>query len=142
MRDYETLQKVYTDLLSKREASKVAANLERRQIGEQFNVLDPARLPERPFSPNRPLILLAGLAAGLAFGAGLAGWLEYRDTSLRSDADITATLALPLLAEVPVIQTPVERRRRRARMVALSFATGTLVLVVALLVWRFSLIAT
>jgi hypothetical protein len=87
--------------LSKREQSKVAANLERRQIGEQFSVLDPARLPEKPFSPNRPLFLLIGLVAGLALGGALAGWLEYRDTSLRSDADVTATLALPVLASVP-----------------------------------------
>ncbi|HEY6360345.1 MAG TPA: GNVR domain-containing protein [Vicinamibacterales bacterium] len=100
-RDYDTLQKVYADLLSKREQSKVAANLERRQIGEQFTVLDPARLPEKPFSPNRPLVLLVGLIAGLVLGGGLAGWLEYRDTSLRSPADVAATLALPVLAVVP-----------------------------------------
>ena len=140
-RDYETLQKMYTDLLAKREQSKVAANLERRQIGEQFNVLDPARLPERPFSPNRPLLLLAGLAAGLVFGAGLAGLLEFRDTTLRSDADIRATLALPLLGEVPVIQTISERRRRRARFITLSFATTSLVVAAVFLVWKFSLIA-
>jgi polysaccharide chain length determinant protein (PEP-CTERM system associated) len=141
-RDYETLQKMYTDLLSKREQSKVAANLERRQIGEQFNVLDPARVPERPFSPNRPLLLLAGLAVGLLVGTGLAGWREYRDTSLRSDADIRAALGLPLLGEVPVIQTVVERRRRRTKVLALSFATGTLVVAAVFLAWRFSMIAT
>lgn len=140
-RDYETLQKMYTDLLSKREQSKVAANLERRQIGEQFNVLDPARLPERPFSPNRPVLLLASLAVGLAFGAGIAGLLEFRDTTLRSDADIRAALALPLLGELPVIQTLVERRRRRARVLTVSFATTSLVIAAVFLVWKFSLIA-
>ena len=140
-RDYETLQKMYTDLLSKREQSKVAANLERRQIGEQFNVLDPARLPERPFSPNRPVLLLGGLAAGLAFGVGLAGLLEFRDTTLRSDADIRAALALPLLGELPVIQTLSERRRRRARVLTVSFATTSLVIAAVFLVWKFSLIA-
>jgi polysaccharide chain length determinant protein (PEP-CTERM system associated) len=124
-RDYETLQKVYTDLLSKREQSQVAANLERRQIGEQFSVLDPARLPEKPFSPNRPLFLLIGLVAGLTLGAGLAGWLEYRDTSLRSDADVSATLALPVLARVPV-RPSVEQPRDRIRDLARSFTAGTL----------------
>ncbi len=140
-RDYETMQKMYTDLLSKREQSKVAANLERRQIGEQFNVLDPARLPERPFSPNRPLLFLGGLGVGLLFGAGIAGLLEFRDTTLRSDADVRAALALPLLGEVPVIQTLSERRRRRARVVTLSFATTSLVIAAVFLVWKFSLIA-
>jgi polysaccharide chain length determinant protein (PEP-CTERM system associated) len=124
-RDYETLQRVYTDLLSKREQSKVAANLERRQIGEQFIVLDPARLPERPFSPNRPLLLLVGLLAGLMLGGGLAGWLEYRDTSLRSEADVSATLALPVLARVPV-RAAVGQPGGQIRDGILSLAAGTL----------------
>ena len=47
-RDYETLKQTYTSLLSKKEDSKLAANLERGQIGEQFRILDPASLPERP----------------------------------------------------------------------------------------------
>jgi polysaccharide chain length determinant protein (PEP-CTERM system associated) len=141
-RDYETLQKMYTDLLSKREQSKVAANLERRQIGEQFNVLDPARLPERPFSPNRPVILAGGLALGLLIGFAFAGWFEYRDRSLRCHADVRAALDLPVLGEIPVLQTVVEWRRRRTRRIALSLATCTLVLAAAVLVaWRFSTLA-
>jgi polysaccharide chain length determinant protein (PEP-CTERM system associated) len=140
-RDYETLQKVYTDLLSKREQSKVAANLERRQIGEHFSVLDPARLPEKPFSPNRPLLLLAGLGAGLGLGLALAGWLEFRDTSLRSETDISAALQLPMLAVVPVIRTARERRRRRLRLIAVSLTASTLALMVAFLVWKLSGIA-
>ena len=37
-RDYDTLQKNYQSLLSKQEDSKVAANIESRQIGEQFRL--------------------------------------------------------------------------------------------------------
>ena len=58
-RDHETVQKMYTDLLAKNEESKIAANLERRQIGEQFKILDAARPAEKPFSPNRIVINLA-----------------------------------------------------------------------------------
>ena len=64
-RDYDTLQANYEQLLAKSEDSKVAANLERRQIGEQFRVLDPARVPERPVSPNRIQINGMGAALGL-----------------------------------------------------------------------------
>jgi polysaccharide chain length determinant protein (PEP-CTERM system associated) len=138
MRDYETLQKVYADLLSKKEQSKVAANLERRQIGEHFSVLDPARLPEQPFSPNRPLMLLAGLVAGLTLGLAIAGWLEFRDTSLRSETDITAALQLPMLAVVPVIRTARERRHGRLRLITLSVTGSALALVAAVLMWKLS----
>src|SRR2546430_5390106 len=82
-RDYETLQKVYTSLLTKKEDSKVAANLERRQIGEQFKILDPARLPEKPASPNRGQMNLLGAMAGLALGVGLAAPLDYRDATIK-----------------------------------------------------------
>ena len=44
-RDYSTLQAAYTSLLMKREDSMIAANLERRQIGEQFKLLEPRRCP-------------------------------------------------------------------------------------------------
>ena len=53
-RDYETLQRQYRSLLEKYEESKIAANLERRQIGEQFRILDPARVPERPYRHRAP----------------------------------------------------------------------------------------
>src|SRR5690606_27290437 len=49
-RDYSTLQSQYQSLAQKREDSKLAANLERRQIGEQFRIIDPASLPVRPFN--------------------------------------------------------------------------------------------
>jgi len=68
MLDYEMLTATYKDLFAKREQARVAANLERRQIGEQFRLLDPARLPERPISPNRTNITLLGAVAGFCLG--------------------------------------------------------------------------
>ena len=50
--EYEVQQATFKDLLAKIEESRLAANLERRQIGEQFKLLDPARLPERPIAPD------------------------------------------------------------------------------------------
>lgn len=66
--EYDTMSTVFRDLLTKREAAKMAANLERRQIGEQFKLLDAARQPERPFTPNRPFMMLVGAGAGLCLG--------------------------------------------------------------------------
>lgn len=122
MRDYDTLRAVYTDLLSKRENSKVAANLERRQIGEQFRVLDPARRPERPFSPNRPYYTALGTVVGLLFGVAIIALGELRDTTFHRDDDVTQSLGLPVLAVVPRMLNRAERRRRRLNTLALTGA--------------------
>ena len=129
-RDYQTLQQIYTGLLGKKEDSNIAANLERRQIGEQFKVLDPARAAERPFSPNRLRMNVTGAVAGLLIGLCLAALLEYRDTSLRSEEDVVRTLSLPVLAVIPLMESPQEQRQRRRRLVFVS-AAGVLGLVAA-----------
>jgi len=119
-RDYRTLQTTYTSLLAKKEDSKVAANLERRQIGEQFKILDPARLPERPTSPNRPQLQSMGLAAGIGFGVALLALIEYLDKTIKSEADVMAALNLLVLATVPILPDVGRRFARRRLMIAAS----------------------
>ncbi|HXT71082.1 MAG TPA: hypothetical protein VN700_15070 [Vicinamibacterales bacterium] len=50
----------------------MAVNLERRQIREQFNLLDPAQVPQRPIGPTRLQMTLLGGAAGIATAVLLA----------------------------------------------------------------------
>jgi polysaccharide chain length determinant protein (PEP-CTERM system associated) len=143
MRDYGTLQETYTSLLVKSQASDIAANLERRQIGEQFRLLDPPRLPQRPISPNRPRMTLMGLLAGLAFGLGMAALLEYRDTTFATDSDLVSTLSVPVLAVVPAMFTARERQRaRRVRRLAWSVAGMVLVAGGGLAAWKLWLVDT
>jgi capsular polysaccharide biosynthesis protein len=136
-RDYETLRQRYQNLLSKREDARIAANLERRQIGEQFRIVDAARLPERPTSPNRLRMNLLGMLAGLGLGVLLAALLEYRDASLRTDNDVVSVLALPVLAVVPLLLTDVERRARRRRRLLMSTAVVAIACVgLAAVLWQ------
>ncbi len=111
-RDYSTIQASYQSLLAKKQESQIAANLERRQIGEQFKVLDPARLPEKPSSPDRPKLYLLGLAIALAAGAAWAAAAEYFDRALRSEEDVRLVLNIPVLATFPNIR-PSSRPKRR-----------------------------
>jgi polysaccharide chain length determinant protein (PEP-CTERM system associated) len=124
-RDYQTALQFYNDLLAKKSLASMATDLERRQQGEQFQVMDAANLPEKPTWPNRPLIALAGLAGGIALGLLLALLLEAKDQSLRTESDILTLLKVPILARVPIAgksisasfwnRTPRPRLTRRER---------------------------
>ncbi len=134
-RDYETFQQNYRSLLVKKQESQVAANLERRQIGEQFKTIDAARLPEKPSSPDRPKLYAMGLVAALAVGLLFAGVAEYRDNALRSEADVKLVLNLFVLATVPVLE-PVQPIGRRRRLLAVSMTAGVVLAGVAAAAWK------
>jgi polysaccharide chain length determinant protein (PEP-CTERM system associated) len=139
-RDYDTIRQLYQGLLGKYEASKISANLERRQQSEQFRVLEPASLPEKPFSPDRLRLNLMGAAFGLALGLALAALLEYFDTSMRTESDVLVALALPVLALVPHVVGEGERRRRRRRRLVWGLtAATTVVTALAGAVWMLRL---
>jgi polysaccharide chain length determinant protein (PEP-CTERM system associated) len=130
-RDYDILQASYNDLLRKNENSKLAVSLERRQIGEQFKIIDGARLPERPVSPDRPRIIGMGAAIGLGFGLALVALLEYRDSSLKNDTDVVVSLALPVLALIPAMITKAEERARVRRRWGVALGSAVVLVVVA-----------
>jgi polysaccharide chain length determinant protein (PEP-CTERM system associated) len=103
-RDYQTALDFYNDLLRKRTQSVMATDLERRQQGEQFLVLDPANLPERPSYPNKRLFAFGGFAGGLSLGVAIAALFEFRDSSsVRSELDVESSTRLPVLATIPLL---------------------------------------
>jgi protein tyrosine kinase modulator len=133
-RDYDTLQTVYKGLLSKKEDSRIATNVERRQIGEQFKIIEPPVLPQTPVSPDRLRLNLAGLIGGLLCGLGLVALLEYLDRSLASDTDVTATLHVPVLAMIPLLGSA--RAARRRQEIAVSAAGFAALVFAAAVAWR------
>ncbi|HEY1994711.1 MAG TPA: Wzz/FepE/Etk N-terminal domain-containing protein [Edaphobacter sp.] len=99
-RDNQMAQAFYDDLLNKIQTAKMAVDLEKRQQGEQFRVMDEPNLPESPSSPKRPVYVAGGLAAGLFLGLLIVGTLEYMDTAVRSERDIWAFTKLPTLGVI------------------------------------------
>jgi polysaccharide chain length determinant protein (PEP-CTERM system associated) len=106
MRDYQKLNENYLTLLNKKLGAEMTTRLERRWKGERFRILDPAHLPDRPFSPNVPLLLVAGAFLGLVVGVGASVAMEYSDPTIKSTEDLQALLPHPVLARVPRLSRP------------------------------------
>ena len=112
-RDYDNTQKTYDSLLARKQEAEVAANMERQQKGEQFRILDPARLPDKPQSPDMRKLFLMCAMAGLGLGGGLIFLLEFLDKSVKKLESVTKKLGIPLLVAVPKIDHPQDVRKRR-----------------------------
>lgn len=103
VQEYSNTKLAYDALIKKSEEAQQAENLERRQKGEQFRVVDPARVPESPVQPKIPQVLLIGLFGGIACGLGGIFAREQLDRSFRDPEDLEATLGFKVLANIPKI---------------------------------------
>lgn len=100
-RDYENMKNNYRALLDKRLNARVAENLEKRQKGAQFRVLDTANFPRVPEKPNRPRIMILGLLFGCAIGTGIVLLKELLNPQFRRPEDVEHILEPQLLAVIP-----------------------------------------
>jgi len=112
-RDYSNIKGTYDSVLNRKLEAEISVNLEKKQKGEQFRILDPARLPEKPIKPDINRLFILVLAAGLAVGCGLIFLLECFDTSFRRPEDIDSLLGLPVLAILPSVIHPEDIKRKR-----------------------------
>jgi polysaccharide biosynthesis transport protein len=124
-RDHDILQTQYTALLDKKLAAEMSTALEKHQKGERFVVLDRAQTPEKPYAPNRLLIVLAGLMAGCVAGVGLIAGAESSDDSIRTESQAVQLSGKPILSTIPRIETSKQRFARQLR--ALAMLGGTMV---------------
>jgi succinoglycan biosynthesis transport protein ExoP len=100
-RDYDMLKANYQSLLDKNLQAEMAENLERKQKGEQFIILDPAIRPEKPIKPNGKKILLMGGFLGIMLGIGLTFLRESLDQSFRTVPVVEGNLGIPVVAALP-----------------------------------------
>ena len=115
-RDYENARLKYAEIRSKQVEAKTAQDLEADRKGERFTLIDPPLPPEEPVSPNRFLILIAGIVLSAGFAIGLLWYLETMDTTVRGRGDLFNLTGIPPLALVPHIGTLAEERAARKRM--------------------------
>jgi polysaccharide chain length determinant protein (PEP-CTERM system associated) len=100
-RDYEISKANYQSLLNKIFAADMATDMERNQKSERFTILDPARVPEKPVSPNRPLLGTGGCLLAVALSVAFFLLLEIRKNRLIGEWELPEGVAV--LGRVPII---------------------------------------
>jgi len=100
-RDYDISLANYQALLEKKMNAKLAENLEKRQKGERFKVINSANLPEKPFRPNKPAIVFAGAAMGIGLGVCVILFIEFLNPAYRTKEELAEGVDIPVLATVP-----------------------------------------
>lgn len=131
-RGYDESKANYNSLLQKQNQSELATNLEQRQQGEQFRIIDPPSLPDKPSAPDHFLLSFGGLALGMVVGLGLAALLEMTNLRIRQEKDLEGLVPARVLVRIPHLSTPGEGRLRlRFRWMELGVAVAMVLLIVA-----------
>jgi polysaccharide chain length determinant protein (PEP-CTERM system associated) len=102
-RDYENIKSSYDSMVKRKLEAEIAVNMEKKQKGEQFRIIDPAKLPQKPVSPDVQMLFLFSVVAGLGIGGGLIFLLDFLNNSLKKPKDIESEFGLPVLASIPRI---------------------------------------
>ncbi len=107
-RDYEVLRGRYAAAVSRRADAQAAEALLASDQPSMFREVEPATVPSRPVSPDRPRFLWVAIFAAIGAGLAAAGVAEWLDASVRGPEDAGA-LGIPVLAAIPRIR-PVRTR--------------------------------
>jgi polysaccharide chain length determinant protein (PEP-CTERM system associated) len=121
-RDYDNLRKSHSYLVDRKLQASVAVNMEKKQKGEQFEIIESAYTPREPISPNLKLIFVLSLFLAPNIGFGLIFLKEYFDTSLKQRDDIERNLQIRVLATIPKIYNTKDFRKLKFRKVMTVFS--------------------
>ncbi|MCB2227448.1 MAG: hypothetical protein KQH53_12285 [Desulfarculaceae bacterium] len=126
MRGYDELNTAYQKLHTKWLEARMSANMERTQRGEQFEVVDPAQVPDAPFRPQVKRAIPVSILVALGLSVGLAFGLSYIDVSYTSVGQLERQTGLPVLLVVPALETPEERSSMTRRNLIFGAIFGVL----------------
>lgn len=129
MRDLDSYQKDYNDLLAKQLRYQQTISMEEQRHGAQYRLVEPPDLPIAPVSPKRLQLSLGAAGAGVAIGLVLAYLLDLLKNSFRTENEIKRRLHAPLVVCLPLMQTRAEIRLKR-KLRVLEWAAGSAMIAV------------
>jgi polysaccharide chain length determinant protein (PEP-CTERM system associated) len=115
-RDYEVLKEQYDKLLQDREELRLRGEIKTEREAVKFEVIDPPTTPRAPVAPNRPVLLLGVLVAGLVAGAGAAFGMGKLRSTFATTAGLERATGLPVLGAISQNLTDGVRRMRKKRL--------------------------
>ena len=112
--EVENNRALYNSFLQQSAIASISEAFENAKLSGKFELIQPATRPLAPSKPNRPVLILLSVIAGLIVGAGTVLVVEHHDHSVRSAEEIESLLDLPVLGTVPRV-LELERASRRPR---------------------------
>lgn len=123
-RDYTNAHNKYQEVLNKIMEARISEGMEEHQKGEKFTIVDPASFPEKPVSPKRWLIVLAGLIMSLSAGLGTVALSEHLDHSVKSIDEVVTLTGLPVLGSIARIWTKEDLAKAQRKRKLIWAVTG------------------
>ena len=127
-RDYGVIAKNYQELVARRQEAQIADNVNTKTENIQFRIIDPPQLPLFPAEPNRPFLVSAVLALGIAAGVAVPLIISQLDRSFATIAQLRS-LGLPILGSVTRLSLGAARRREAIQLVGVCASAFVLIAV-------------
>ncbi len=133
-RDIDVNTSIYNMLLQRLETAKITQRLQSSKEGTKYTILDPPRVPLKPFKPNKFLLAIMGLVLGTVAGVALVIFREFLDKSFLDVEEAKEFLGSPLLGAISKINTMESLQQERQRKIWVSSVTaigGIVVVIIA-----------
>lgn len=103
-REIASLTEMKDRFSRQQESSTISQSLLGDQAVSRYKVIEPAKLPLTPFSPNRKKIIAMGILLGMVIGGAAVLLVELLDKSFKRVEDVEEYLNLPVLGVAPHIE--------------------------------------
>ncbi|MCK5178252.1 MAG: hypothetical protein KAR32_01880, partial [Candidatus Omnitrophica bacterium] len=131
-RDVGVNEQIYNMLLQRIETAKITQRLQSSKEGTRYEIIDPPRIPLKPFKPNRALVAFVGLFLGAMAGVGLVLSSEFLDKSFIDVEEAKEYLGVALFGAISKINTPESLRREKEKhrwLYGLTFVVGIVIII-------------